>query len=261
MTRFDLSADGRDTGVVSISGSVGGVPDARSPASGSAVRTAPSRRARTGAVLPAFLTEVRRDLSEGVYSPRERLVEADLVARYGTTRAAVREALIQLASEGLVERTPNRGAHVRGMTIDEAIEIAEVRRLLECMCAARAAERATPAEARQFQSIAKALHEAAEQDHVNEYLSINARFHAAIHAMARHSTAQQILENFQHRPIDRFFPQPFRPTPPAASVSEHERIAAAIIAGDTAAAESAMYDHLTSLIDSLKRYGRPSKSR
>jgi DNA-binding GntR family transcriptional regulator len=195
-----------------------------------------------------------------VYSPRERLVEADLVERYGTTRAAAREALIQLTSEGLVERTPNRGARVRGMDIEEAIQIAEVRRLLESLCAKRAAERATPVELRQFETIAKALKESAELDHVNDYLSINARFHAAIYAMADHDTAKQILENFQHRPIDRFFPQPFRPTPPAASVSEHERIAAAIIAGDADAAETAMYDHLTSLIDSLQRYARPTRS-
>ena len=44
------------------------------------------------------------------------------MARYSTTRAAVRDALIQLASEGLVERVANRGARVRGMTIEEAVE-------------------------------------------------------------------------------------------------------------------------------------------
>lgn len=263
MSRLELTEDGRNAAVASTGVAVDSSkhPAAAASSPAIAVDRTPARRARTGSALPSFLAQIRRDLSEGVYSPRERLVEADLVARYGTTRAAAREALIQLTSEGLVERTPNRGARVRGMDTEEAIQIAEVRRLLESLCARRAAERATPAELKQFEPIAKALKESAELDHVNDYLLINARFHAAIYAMADHATARQILENFQHRPIDRFFPQPFRPTPPAASVSEHERIAAAIIAGDADAAESAMYDHLTSLIDSLQRYARPARSR
>ena len=229
-------------------------PDSAEATAKSAIR----RRARTGAALATLLPSLRRDLANGVYHPRERLVEADLVTRYGTTRAAVREALIQLTTEGLVERAHNRGARVRAMSVAEAIEIAEVRRLLECLCAARAAERATAAERRRFLAIARSLRAAAIADHVDEYLAMNVRFHAAIHAMARHPTAQAILERFQHRPIDRFFPQPFRPSPPAASVHEHERIAAAIVAGDPAAAEAAMHEHLTSLITMLQRFERRS---
>ena len=213
-----------------------------------------TRGVRTGAALASLLTALRADLAGGAYHPRERLVEADLVARYGTTRAAVRDALIQLTSEGIVERLPNRGARVRAMTLSEAIEIAEVRRLLESLCARRAAEKATPEQITEFEELATALHRAAVHGTVSEYLTLNAGFHALIAAMAEHSTARAILDQFQHRPIDRFFPQEFRTTPPAASVEEHIRIARAIANRDADEAEKAMYDHLTALVATLKRF-------
>jgi DNA-binding GntR family transcriptional regulator len=215
---------------------------------------AAGRRGRGGQALVALLQVLRRDLAEGVYHPREHLVEADLVDRYGASRAAVREALIQLTAEGLIERTPNRGARVRAMTLDEAIEIAEVRRALEALCAARAAERGTRDQRDLLVELATEMRGAAEANRVSEYLALNARFHEAIRLMAGHTTASAILEQFRRRPIDRFFPQPFRARPPHASVVDHERIAAAIAAGDPSAAEAAMFAHLTKLIDDLRHF-------
>jgi DNA-binding GntR family transcriptional regulator len=234
--------------------------DAGEPAAGGTPEAAdssgaPGRGVRTGAALAALLSAFRADLEAGSYHPRERLVEADLVARYGTTRAAVRDALIQLTSEGIVERLPNRGARVRAMSMAEALEVAELRRILESFCAARAAELATPAEIAELQDLAGQLTASAHEVNANRYLVANARFHTLIHAMARHETAAALLRQFQQRPIDRFFPQEFVANPPpAASVDEHERITAAIAAHDPRAAEAAMFDHLTSLIAALHRY-------
>lgn len=203
--------------------------------------------------LEALVESLRHDLASGAYHPRERLVEADLVERYGTTRATVREALLVIAAEGLVERLPNRGARVLSMTPAEAIEIAEIRRLLETLCAGRAAA-ASPAERAEFALIAAGVQAAAQTGEVNAYLVANAAFHAKISAMARHAAAERILSQIRNRAIDRQLPQAFRATPPAASVAEHARIAAAIAAGDSAAAEAAMYEHLTSLIEMLRAY-------
>jgi DNA-binding GntR family transcriptional regulator len=86
---------------------------------------------------------LRDGILRGDYVAGQRLVEADLCERFGTTRFIIRSALQSLAAQGLVEVRRNRGARVRTVTIDEAIEISEVRRALEGLCAARAAERAT----------------------------------------------------------------------------------------------------------------------
>lgn len=204
--------------------------------------------------LTALAEVLRHDLSDGVYSPHERLVEADLVARYEAPRAAVREVLIQLASEGLVERTPNRGARVRGMSLDEAIEIAEVRRELESLSAAHAAERATPAQRADLLALAEQLRDTAAAGDVGTYLRLNARFHAGIYEAAGHSTARAILEQFRRRPIDRFLPEPFLAVPPTASVEAHLAIARAIAEHDATGAEVAMHEHITALIELLRSY-------
>ena len=86
---------------------------------------------------------IAHDIREGVYHPRERLIEVELCERYGASRGAVRAALIELAALGLVEREANRGARVRRVSIDEAIESTEVRLTLQAMCAGRAATRVT----------------------------------------------------------------------------------------------------------------------
>ena len=65
--------------------------------------------------------------------PRERLIEQDLCDLFQTHRGDVRLALFELEKKGLVERIPNRGAMVRGLTPLEVKEIYAVREELEVM--------------------------------------------------------------------------------------------------------------------------------
>ena len=73
--------------------------------------------------------------------PNQRLVEADLSDQFEASRASVRAALAELTNEGLVERVQNRGARVRAVSLAEAVEITEVRMVVEGLCATKAAER------------------------------------------------------------------------------------------------------------------------
>ena len=84
---------------------------------------------------PDLTQVIREAILDAQFAPHQRLIEADLSERYGASRASVRTALLNLAGEGLVERLPNRGARVRAITVDEAIEIVEVRIGLETLCA------------------------------------------------------------------------------------------------------------------------------
>lgn len=93
-----------------------------------------------------LFTELRAAILRGEYAPRQRLIETELTERYATTRFVLRNALTRLATEGLVELQPNRGARVREISVEEAIEITEIRRAVEGLVAARAAERITDQE-------------------------------------------------------------------------------------------------------------------
>lgn len=74
---------------------------------------------------------LRDDIVFGRLHPRERLVEVDLVVRFRSHRAAVREALAALEQSGLVERPRNKGASVRDLTPEQVEQIYSVRLLLE----------------------------------------------------------------------------------------------------------------------------------
>src|SRR5260221_13778243 len=107
------------------------------PSKHATARTAKSRqipaspaREPAAAIIAKRLEE---DIVLGRRQPRERLVEQDLCDLFQTHRGDVRLALFELEKKGLVERIPNRGALVRGLTPLEVTEIYTVREELEVM--------------------------------------------------------------------------------------------------------------------------------
>ena len=99
-----------------------------------------SDRATTADDAEALAAVIRTGIVGGEYAPNQRLVEAELAVALGASRAAVRGALLVLANEGLVERNRYRGARVRVVSVAEAVEITEVRMVIEAMCARKAAD-------------------------------------------------------------------------------------------------------------------------
>ena len=200
-----------------------------------------------GAVLDAL----RDAILAGEFAAGQRLVEVDLCERFDCGRFAVRAAIPVLASEGLVDVQRHRGARVRVIPLSEAIEITEVRRLLEGLTAARAAERVTPDQAAEMQDIIREMRAAVEAGELLRYSDTNARLHARIRSIAAHGTATSMIERLRAQLVRHQFTLSLIPGRPAVSLAQHERIVAAIAARDPAAAEAAMRDHITSVIDSL----------
>lgn len=97
----------------------------------------PVLSARDAAVMSSvsMAAQLEEEIVLGRLHPRERLVEQDLADRFGTHRAAVREALAKLDHRGLILRIPNRGAVVKGLTPEEVNQIYAVREELELMAA------------------------------------------------------------------------------------------------------------------------------
>ena len=100
---------------------------------------------------------LRRAILAGDMAPGQRLVEEELAGLLGVSRASVREALFDLAADGLAERIPNRGARVRAVTVDEAVAITECRMALEGLCAAKAAELVTGPQAERLRQLGAQL--------------------------------------------------------------------------------------------------------
>lgn len=201
---------------------------------------------------------LREDIRVGRYHPRERLVEADLAEVYGVKRSAVRAALMELAAEGVVERTPNRGARVRAVSIDEAIEITETRLSLQALVAGKAALEGSAEQRAELSRLIEALREAVAADDRDRTVATNSAIFALIRAMGGRPTANAIIERLYAQNSSNLFPFMI-PQRRIASMHEFERIVAAVLAGDEQAAYSATIEHRDHVLAALRaiRDGRP----
>ncbi|HLU57126.1 MAG TPA: GntR family transcriptional regulator [Pseudonocardia sp.] len=194
---------------------------------------------------------IRAAIADGEFVPNQRLVEADLSERFGASRTTVRTALVQLASEGLVERVQNRGARVRAVSLEEAIEITEVRMALEGLCAAKAAERLTDADRDRLREIGDAMRAAVAGGDLLGYSELNQRLHGLVLELSGQSTAAGILERLRGQSVRHQFRLAMHPGRPAVSLPQHLEIIEALCAGDAEAAEAAMRRHIRSVIETL----------
>jgi DNA-binding GntR family transcriptional regulator len=209
--------------------------------------------AEAAATVDPRVTDVIRDaIIRGEYAPNQRLIEADLSAAFAASRATVRTALLELAGEGLVERLPNRGSRVRAISVDEAIEILEVRIGVEGLCAAKTAARISDEDVAAFHRLrARMIASVAEGDLV-EYSRLNQYLDVRIRELSRHATASEVLARLHAQSVRHQFKLSSRPQRAKVSVLEHAAIIDAVIARDPDAAELAVRSHLLSVIEALR---------
>jgi GntR family transcriptional regulator, trigonelline degradation regulator len=107
-------------------------------------RRPPAAEAQPGAVRSTLLERLSGAITEGVFKPGDRLTERELCERFSVSRTSLREALRQLAAEDLIEIIPNKGPVVKRITLDELLDLWEVRTTIECLAARRFATLGTP---------------------------------------------------------------------------------------------------------------------
>ena len=74
---------------------------------------------------------LKEEITSGVYKPNDWLQEKELADRLQVSRSPIREALRQLAADGLAVEIPNKGMFVRSFSLKEIMEIYEIRRMME----------------------------------------------------------------------------------------------------------------------------------
>ncbi|MBR7832570.1 GntR family transcriptional regulator [Actinospica durhamensis] len=195
---------------------------------------------------------LREEIRDGVLTPGQRLIELELAARLGVNRAAVRAALLDLTGEGLVERVENRGARVRLIPTEEAVEIVECRMVLEGLCAAAAAERVDERGRAALRELGERMRTAVEEADIAGYAELNRRLHALVLALSGRRVAAQMLERLHAQSVRHQFRLSLRPGRPRQSLPEHLALIDAICAGDPAAAERAARAHLAGVAEALR---------
>lgn len=185
------------------------------------------------------------DILTGEAPTGGRLDEQAIARRFGVSRTPVREALHLLASAGLVDLIPNRGAFVRRISITELVQMFEVMAEIEAVAGRFAARRATPSGLAAIEQALEGCRIAAERGEPNAYYAQNSRFHEAIYDASGNAFLAKEARRLHQRLTAYRRLQLRVPRRLGQSLSEHRAIFAAISEGDEAAAATALRDHVT----------------
>jgi DNA-binding GntR family transcriptional regulator len=203
--------------------------------------------------VEATYQRLKHDIMEGIYTPRQRLIETDLTQILGVSRATLRAALIRLQHEGFVEIQPNRGAQVRAFSVEEATRILHVREVLEGLAAAIAAERATPAQLAELRDILVKMEQMLVTDDLLGHLPLVGRFHQRIIEAAGNEFIERFLDMLRAPLIRHQFRVILVPGRKDKSLMEHREILTHLERRDAVAAEQAMRQHIAQLRWSLQQ--------
>ena len=174
-----------------------------------------------------------RDLIQsGELEPRARVNESELTERFGISRTPLREAIKILATEGLLELLPNRGARVASLSPAEIDEMIEVIAGLEATAADLACRTITDAEVAAIGRDHDAMVLAWEAGDEARYFHLNRAIHEAIMAASRNSVLGAIYASLSGRIQRSRYSVHQTPEQWAAAVAEHVRMIALLQARD-----------------------------
>lgn len=188
---------------------------------------------------------LRRRILGGDFVPGQRLIEADLIASFEVSRATIREAFIQLDSEGLIELRHQRGAAVTRLSRKELSDLFEVRERLEGLAAFLAAGHAQEPQNRAWLEAQRANWSRAvmlqnERTHMEE----NVPLHQGIVAMSGNTRLTDIIHRLQVPAYRQRFLELLDEDRRRESVDDHLMILDALLAGDGPKAEALMRTHV-----------------
>ncbi|MFB6641678.1 GntR family transcriptional regulator [Streptomyces chartreusis] len=179
------------------------------------------------------------------------LSEQELADRIGVSRTPVREALLQLAAEDLVELVPKRGARVSPLTGREIRELMELRGIVE-RYAAQQLVAGGGAPVAELRSLLERQRELTGADQAREFIAVDHRFHTVLVSAVGNALLDRHYEGLRSRQVRAgvvaLFNQQGRQE---AVLEEHEAILDALEAGDAQAAWAAIDHHLESTLKVL----------
>lgn len=195
--------------------------------------------------------DLRRAILAMQIVPGAALIEKDLTARFGISRTPVREALIRLKEEGLVEIFPQAGTFVARIPVEAIPEAVFIRQALECAAVDLVAKVATPAIVARLDAVIARQHEAFDEGDQERFHLFDENFHETVAQCAGHPGVWKLAHAAKSQ-IDRCrrmtLPVPGRME---MVIREHLTIVDAVRKGDAAAAQTAMRAHLGTLLPDL----------
>lgn len=224
-----------------------------------------SRTIRAPSLTELAFREIEGMIIAGELETGERLNDSQLAKRFGISRGPVREAIGRLAAAGLVEMVQNRGAYVRVIDVEDALEIYDIRAALERAGVMGAARNMTPELLARLREQVAYMDRCEKEGDREGYFNGNLEFHRLIHEAAGNARLLELCERFA-RELKLFRHLSLITAGIHQSNQEHHKILKALEEGDADKAATAMETHvrqakvrLMTLADNLK--GKPHDLR
>lgn len=230
--------------------------------------TTPLALLRSRSLATAVQQEIEHAILRGELAPGAKLNEATLAEGMGVSRGPVREALRMLETAGLVQQAKNRGAFVRDISLAEALEIYELRAMMEEAVGRALAGAVTAAQLKALRAQVDALRRASRAGDVDAYHLLNLEFHNQLVGFAGN---RKLAETYR-RLINELSLFRRRNLADAAllppSAADHDAIVKAIESGDAERAGRALREHVLASRDRTIRNNagadlppRPAKAK
>lgn len=205
----------------------------------------PSARIERQSLHDAIVTRLRDMIIEGHLAPGTRINEGQIGATLGVSRTPLREAIKYLASEGLVDLVPSRGAVVKTFGAKEVLDMIEVVRTLEQFAGSRACQIATAGDIGAIRDLHDQMIACYRAGDRLQYYKLNQAIHSGIVALAGNAALSDVHSMLQTRLKRIRFIGHEGPEKWASAVAEHEDMIAALEARDAARLSDILGRHLT----------------
>lgn len=168
------------------------------------------------------------EILDGILAPGSDLNSVDLARRFSTSRTPVREALVMLETEGLVEIPPRRRPRVADHSRDEIREIYRVRAAMLGLVASEASEHASAEELAELRTIVTTMERAATTGDRDGYYWGNVRFHERFAELPGNRTLLRLLDSLVLRSLRFRRLTLANPERVRRSIADHSRLVSAL---------------------------------
>ncbi|QDY70490.1 GntR family transcriptional regulator [Qingshengfaniella alkalisoli] len=213
------------------------------------------KRRRGSGVSTAYET-LKREILDLTLAPGSPVDEVSLTQRFNMSRTPIREALVKLASDGLVVTLPNRATIVAPIDFLELSQFFDALTLMYRVTTRLAAQNHTPAEITAIRDLQKAYAQAVGDKDVEYMIETNRDFHVAIAKAGKNRYYTDLFTRLldEGRRLLRLYYSSFNYELPEIYLDEHEVMVAAIMDRDVARADKIAKAHADQIVKQIQSY-------
>ena len=187
--------------------------------------------AKKQSMTERVLNELRNDIINWNYNEYDMITEAEISQKFGVSKTPSREALNYLCMEGFLEKIPNKGYLVKGISVMELQSLFQYRGILEKACAEMAIQYATADELKFLQELTEEHVKKAEGSTYQEYSEMNMDFHMSVAYLSRNRYLVSALENVLNN-LRRVFVREWKSSGAKALLEAHMELVEVLIKRD-----------------------------